>query len=287
MKLTDNPDNRKNEHNCYQRLRINSMKDSTEIRKNDIAKVLNIWDTKNKIIQPNIEEDLRNIFDHIASFFAAGTFYYYVFNFQTLEMDYVHESVRDVLGIKPDEFNLKKLFSLYHPDDLARMYEKENAASEFLFNIISPEDIPFYKVVYVTRFKDQSGNYKKILHQAKAINVTTNGKIQQVLGVHTDITYLNTPIDHKISFIGETRRSYFALDPCNLIFEENDTGKLFTNQELKIIQLISEGKNSNEIAELLFITYNTLKTHKKNIFRKSNSNNSGHLIMNCILDGII
>ncbi len=263
------------------------MKESAEIRKNDIEKVLNIWDTKNKISQPNIKEDLRSIFGHIGSFFAAGPFYFYVFNFQTLEMDYVHESVRDVLGIEPDEFTIKYIFSLYHPDDLARMHEKENAASEFLFNIISPEDIPFYKVVYVTRFKDHNGNYKKILHQAKAINVTTDGKIQQVLGVHTDVTYLNTPIDHKISFISQDRPSYFALDPCNLIFEENDTGKLFTNQELKIIQLISEGKSSNEIAELLFVTNNTLKTHKKNIFKKSNANNSAHLIMNCIREGII
>lgn len=263
------------------------MKESDEIRKNNITKILNVWDTKNKIIQPNIKEDLRNIFGHIASFFAAGPFYYYVFNFQTLKMDYVSESIRDVLGIEPDQFTLKYLFSLYHPDDLARMHEKENAASEFLFNKITPEDIPLYKVVYVTRFKDQSGNYKKILHQAKAINVTTNGKVQQVLGVHTDITYLNTPIDHKISFIGQDRPSYFALDPCNLVFEEHDTGKLFTKQELKIIQLISDGKNSNDIAELLFVTYNTIKTHKKNIFRKSNANNSAHLIMNCIREGII
>ncbi len=263
------------------------MEDLHKSKNKDILKILNVWENLNKINKPNPEDDTLDIIDQIASFFAAGSYYYYIFNFSTLKMDFVSESIKEVLGVDAKGYTIEKLFSLFHPDDLARMHEKENAASEFLFNILTPDEIPYYKVVYLMRFKDSNGNYKKILHQSRAINVNEEGKIQQVLGVHTDITYLNIPIDHKISFIGINRPSYYALDPCNMVLEESRNQSIFTQQELKIIQLIAEGKNTDKIADLLFVSTNTIKTHKKNILRKSGANNAVQLIANCIREGII
>jgi DNA-binding CsgD family transcriptional regulator len=43
---------------------------------------------------------------------------------------------------------------------------------------------------------------------------------------------------------------------------------MFTKQEIQILHLISEGHQSAEIAETLFISRQTLKTHRRNIIRK-------------------
>ncbi|MFC6877468.1 response regulator [Flavobacterium myungsuense] len=51
-----------------------------------------------------------------------------------------------------------------------------------------------------------------------------------------------------------------------------------SKQEKEIIKFIVEGKTSKEIAKLLFITKNTVDTHRKNIGRKLEINNNSSLI---------
>jgi DNA-binding NarL/FixJ family response regulator len=43
-----------------------------------------------------------------------------------------------------------------------------------------------------------------------------------------------------------------------------------SDREIEIVRLIIKGKSSGEIAEILFISEETVKTHRKNIFKKLN-----------------
>lgn len=57
----------------------------TEDKKNEqIAKVINVWNEKNKITFPNYNKDALKIIDQVAHFFSAGSYYYYIFNFSKL-----------------------------------------------------------------------------------------------------------------------------------------------------------------------------------------------------------
>ena len=53
--------------------------------------------------------------------------------------------------------------------------------------------------------------------------------------------------------------------------KENEDAHL-TNREIEIIQLIEKEYNNKQIAEALFISERTVETHRKNIFRKTNTN---------------
>ena len=256
--------------------------------KEDINNIRSIWDVGNNISDPS--EPVPNTFkiiDQIANFFSPGDFFYYIYNFETMQFEFVSDSVKDVVGIEPHEMSLDKFLSFYHPDDLEKMAEKEKAALDFKINRIKTHEITDYKTVYLLRYLLPDGTIKKILHQAKPINISKNGKIQQVLGVHADVSYLNVPIDHKISFISDKLPSYYSLDPNNLVLDEVKTKNDFTPQELKILQLISQGKSNLKISQKLFVAENTIKTHRKNILKKSNSINTPHLIANCIREGLI
>jgi DNA-binding CsgD family transcriptional regulator len=46
---------------------------------------------------------------------------------------------------------------------------------------------------------------------------------------------------------------------------------MFTKQEIQIILLIAEGYRPAELADKLFISRQTLKTHRRNIIRKIKS----------------
>lgn len=265
------------------------------MNKNDSAKVYSVWSKENSIHQPNKKELLLEIIDQVASFFAVGSFYYFIVNFENITMDYVHDGVRAVLGIEPEDFSMESCFEIMHPEDLASMNEKEAVVFDFFFNKIYSEDLFSYKTVYVMRLKNTDGTYRTLLHQASVFSISDDGKIQQSLCVHTDITYLNIPINHNISFISSKKPSYhFSKNSGNYaIIHENNSSlekasfkDIFSKREKEIVEKLAQGMKFNEIAKLLFVSPHTINTHKKNILRKSGCKNTPELIARCYIDGL-
>lgn len=254
----------------------------------NITSALNVWGAEYKNLSPTSKELTLEVIDQIATLFAAGSFYYYILNFDNLQLDFVHEGIREVLGIEPNEFSIPKLSEVMHPEDLEMTHIKEQTAANFLFNTILSDEIPLYKVVYLMRLQNSKGKYKTILHQSKAITVSEEGKLLQVIVVHTDISYLNAPFDHKISFISNKRPSYFSIIPdTTLELLKGSLKNILSVREKEIIKKVAEGKSLNDIADQLFVSPHTVNTHKKNILRKSHCKNTTELIARCIREGII
>ena len=59
---------------------------------------------------------------------------------------------------------------------------------------------------------------------------------------------------------------------------KNEEGPVLTQRELEVLTLIGEGLTANEIAQKLFISPNTVDTHRKNLFTKFNAKNTALLI---------
>ena len=53
-----------------------------------------------------------------------------------------------------------------------------------------------------------------------------------------------------------------------------------TAREHEVLQLLSHGLNSGEIAQKLFISVNTVEYHRKQLWRKLSANNAAHLVGN-------
>lgn len=60
-----------------------------------------------------------------------------------------------------------------------------------------------------------------------------------------------------------------------------------TERETEIIQHISEGKQSKEIARLLFISENTVEYHRKKLIKFFNACNTAHLVAIALAKGLI
>ncbi|MFK5855194.1 MAG: response regulator transcription factor [Bacteroidota bacterium] len=58
----------------------------------------------------------------------------------------------------------------------------------------------------------------------------------------------------------------------------NKKEKLLTPKEEEIIALLAKGKNNHDIADEIFISYNTIKTHRKNISRKLQLSTTAEII---------
>ena len=255
----------------------------------NIAKIYQVFESQNKVLKPVETINIFQIVDQIASLFAAGSFYYFIFNLMTMEFDYVSDGIKPILGIEPNDFTFMKMLETMHPEDQEQLSKKESTSLNLKLNIITKENLTKYKTVYLMRIKDKQGNYKMFLHQVKAITISEDGKIQQTIGVHTDVTYLKIPFDHKISFIPVDNK----LESYYFEFLNNDyvlTGghsKKFTNREHEIIRLLGQGKRADEIANILYISKLTVNTHKQNILKKSNCKNSTELVVKCLREGIM
>lgn len=67
----------------------------------------------------------------------------------------------------------------------------------------------------------------------------------------------------------------------------NDINNNITKRELEILDLLSRGLCSKEIAEKLFITPYTVEYHRRQMLRKTSSRNIAELIGNAYRLGIL
>lgn len=62
-------------------------------------------------------------------------------------------------------------------------------------------------------------------------------------------------------------------------FRDSFANKMkLTNREMELIPLFAQGKTAQEIADHMFLSYFTVETHRKNIFRKLHINNVVELV---------
>jgi len=67
----------------------------------------------------------------------------------------------------------------------------------------------------------------------------------------------------------------------------NEPVPTLSEREVQIVKLVTEGFTSSDIADRLCITENTVKTHRKNIFRKLGINHNSQLTRYAISNKII
>jgi len=72
-----------------------------------------------------------------------------------------------------------------------------------------------------------------------------------------------------------------------LIKSENKNELILTKRELQIVQYVVKSMNNNEIAESMFISIHTVKTHRKNILHKLNMKTSIELVKYALANNIV
>ena len=88
-------------------------------------------------------------------------------------------------------------------------------------------------------------------------------------------------------------RKYFCNEIMDVILghktalkNQPEAGNL-TTSEIGIVKLITQGLTTKEIAEQKHLSFHTIITHRKNIFRKLGISNSSELLMYAMRSGII
>ena len=88
-------------------------------------------------------------------------------------------------------------------------------------------------------------------------------------------------------------KKYYSEEILDMIIEISDSKNVpvenihLTSSEIEIVRLIAGGMTTKEIAEKKNISFHTVNTHRKNIFRKLSVSNTSELIIYAIKSGWI
>lgn len=90
--------------------------------------------------------------------------------------------------------------------------------------------------------------------------------------------------------------SYFSPSMANILLEDyrirlqqdmEDDDNLFTEREREVLQLVAEGKTSQEIADILVVSIKTVQTHRMHIMEKLNAHDRTDLVRYAMRKGMI
>ena len=126
---------------------------------------------------------------------------------------------------------------------------------------IIKKDLPHIHVLAMTMF-DQPDAIKQMLNAGATGYILKNSGIKMLSKAIKTVVKGETFFDPNVAF------NFMN----NYIDEKVTVGKsekiILSNREKEILNLISDGKTSKEIAEALFIAKTTVDTHRKNMIRK-------------------
>lgn len=215
------------------------------------------------------------LYKKLLSFFQVGEYYYFVFIPPEARIGFVSDSIIRVLGYDPDEFTIEKMVESIHPDDLPYFTDFEATVVEFKMSL-PPNKIMKYKSRYNYRLRKKSGDYLHILQQSMTVQTDDQGSALRNLVIHTDISEFKTDNSKSLSFIGmEGEPSFLNYEPKKRFIP---TKSVFTKREKEILSLLSQNYSSHEIAEMLFISPQTVATHRRNIHTKAGTGSVLELI---------
>lgn len=98
----------------------------------------------------------------------------------------------------------------------------------------------------------------------KALKMVADGEV-----------YISTNILHELSRVPAVHHTEVISDLTTL-----------SEREIEVLKLIAQELNTNQIAERLFVSVNTVETHRKNLFRKLGVKNALGLIKFAIRHGL-
>jgi len=247
-----------------------------------------IWEqlTENAAIEvvDNIQMELA-IHKKLLSFFQVGDYYYYILNLTNASVELVSNEIETVLGYHPSLFNLEFYLNKVHPEDQPYLLNFENYGANF-YRQLPIDKILKYNARYNFRVQKSNGQYIRVLHQAMVLQHDAAGRSIITISVDTDITHLKLEGKPTLSFIGlEGEPSYIDVDVAELFSPANSGKDVLTKREKEILYLMIDGKLNKEISDILSISYETVKTHRKNMVQKAGVKNAGELIAAAIRKG--
>ena len=156
-----------------------------------------------------------------------------------------------------------------HPDDLYGLTKNGIELLKFCFEV-EKDKIKDFKLINEYRIRNGVGKYIRVIEQHQVLELDSLGNIWLTLGV-MDVSpnqNINEPFKSRLF-------NYKTAELFNFPIKEGKTEiPSLSKREIQILNLLSEGYISKEIADKLFISSHTVNTHRQRIISKLKVSNT-------------
>lgn len=210
--------------------------------------------------------------------------YIYMHDYQSNSYIYISPSFCNYFGLDYNTVlaeGFESISSLIHPHDLFvlenNLFKKIN---DFLASIHhqEAEENQNYKFIYNFRIRKKDSSYISMSVVSKILSFDKKGAIQLDFG-------MISPVNHILQtdrIILNISKSINDLDYDTLLQEEfnpeANTDLNLTDREMEIIMLLKKGMDSKDMAEHLCLSQHTVRNHRRNILKKTNTNKVTELL---------
>ena len=216
-------------------------------------------------------------FEELTNF---GSQFVYIFDFPQGEVNYVSPGIQKIFGYEPGNVNLQFLYEKIHSDDRRGVAEATMDAVQGTIDnhMTSPGRLKF-SVNY--RFQKKDGSFLQVLRHQTVQQTDEDGNILRVTGIIVELGHLPE--------LNGVTGKMVDNESGKVIYSRFYAGQdsIFSTREKEIILLLANGRKTDEIAEELFISPNTVSTHRKNMLKKYAVKNTAELISFSKKQGIL
>ena len=216
-------------------------------------------------------------FEELTNF---GSQFVYIFDFPQGEVNYVSPGIQKIFGYEPGNVNLQFLYEKIHSDDRRGVAEATMDAVQGTIDnhMTSPGRLKF-SVNY--RFQKKDGSFLQVLRHQTVQQTDEDGNILRVTGIIVELGHL----PELNGVIGKMVDN----ESGKVIYSRSYAGQdsIFSTREKEIILLLANGRKTDDIAEELFISPNTVSTHRKNMLKKYAVKNTAELVSFSKKQGIL
>ncbi len=189
---------------------------------------------------------------------------------------YHHKGIEQVLGYDLEELTPDFFVRNIHPGDLPQYFEISQALLSFVMEY-SEDLVPFESSCHVTyRMRKHDGSYVTVLRKSTPFLKDDDGQVEVYISRCTDISHMAPDQEVTWNIFGP-KQEHFG-DFLDASDGTQNGNNLFTEREMDVLRLLRSGHTSAEIADELYISVNTVNTHRKSLMRKAEVDNTVELL---------
>jgi DNA-binding CsgD family transcriptional regulator len=226
---------------------------------------------------------------YLQIFQSIDVFCYMLMDSSQLKIVEVGGAFEQLLGYEPKDFKgrgYQSLLKLHRISDVIKAARGGNLYLEYLYK--QPiTNRPFVKANRTNDMKRKDGKWIHVLSQSIPVLFNDKGEVIYFLVVLTHIETLKTDRNYTHYILDASNPTFIkkiALHPN--LQSASDLG-LISNSEKKVLTLMADGLSSKQIADRLNLSEHTIKNHRKNMLRKTETTSSSALVKKAILEGWI
>jgi len=186
-----------------------------------------------------------------------------------------------MIGVDPEDVIPHLFFEATHPDDIHR-YSLARTKLTALAQEFFIDGKGTALMSSNLKIRDTTGKYNCLLFQCYLFYSETPVKTVYILQLHTSVDWCKKIIKEPHYYLGEDMSNFRYPDEKLL-----EIGSIFTKREFEIIKLIELGYNTEQLADKLFVSTNTINVHRGNIIKKSGKARISELIHELRVQGML